>query len=79
MVQEELDEEEGGVGQGAGGIAAVRRKARGVGAGYQTVCGVRIGDLGDPPISVGRVQDLSSGKALLLSLNMQKVMPRPSG
>lgn len=43
------------------------------------VSGVRISELADPPLCLGNVKDLETGRALLLSIGMKKVMPRPSG
>lgn len=44
-----------------------------------TMYGVKLEELADPPIKIGTPSDLNGGKALLLSVSMQKVMPRPSG
>eukprot|EP00951_Prasinocladus_malaysianus_P003898 scaffold27586_cov22-Prasinocladus_malaysianus.AAC.1 len=45
----------------------------------EDVRGVRVSELLDPPISSGLPGDLRGGRALLLSVSVLKVMPKPSG
>mmetsp|Transcript_240 Transcript_240/g.756 ORF Transcript_240/g.756 Transcript_240/m.756 type:complete len:324 (-) Transcript_240:185-1156(-) len=65
-------EQQGGTGESTGEEEAIA-------SGGSGVYGVRMEDLADPPLEQGSVGDLNTGKALLLSVSMQKVMPRPSG